>query len=68
MVLFPTSAAEWPAQKKHIEERIASHHLAMESADSEQQLRQLQGQIASLRWLLSEAEPKQIAGAGPGKY
>lgn len=68
MGIFPTNAAEWIEQKRQIEERIEACRAALEAAETWDRACFLQGEIASLRWLLSAAEPVKTKGVGSTNY
>jgi hypothetical protein len=69
MSVFPTSTAEWIEQKRQIEERITACQASLEAAETWERACFLQGEIASLRWLLGEAEPAPRArGVGSTNY
>lgn len=68
MELFPTSAADWPEQKRLIEARIETHRDELEAGETVERIAFIQGQITALRWLLSSAEPEFRTGLGHARY
>ncbi len=67
MAEFPKGNA-WDDQKAAIVARIEAHRGELESAQDVRQMALIQGQIISLRALLSDAEPEYREGSGHARY